>query len=96
MFLTHTHVDHVASLPIFVENVFDGGPDCLTIHASHDVIGLPRRDIFNDRVWPDFFRLATPEAPFMRVETLRPGVRSRSPACGSPRCPSITSCRRWA
>ncbi len=26
VFLTHEHVDHIASLPIFLENVYDPGP----------------------------------------------------------------------
>ena len=29
-----------------------------------------REDIFNDRYWPDFLALSTPEAPFLRLETL--------------------------
>jgi ribonuclease BN (tRNA processing enzyme) len=29
--LTHTHIDHLASLPIFVENAFEGKPDPVTI-----------------------------------------------------------------
>jgi ribonuclease BN (tRNA processing enzyme) len=74
LLLTHTHIDHVASLPIFLENAFEGRPDCVTVHATAEVLDSLRRDIFNDRVWPDFFRLSQPQAPFLHVAELKPRV----------------------
>jgi cAMP phosphodiesterase len=73
VFLSHTHLDHLASLPIFVENVYEGRPDCVTVHGSEAVLDCLRRDVFNDRLWPDFFRLSTPTAPFLKLATLRNG-----------------------
>lgn len=70
--ITHTHIDHIASLPIFVENAYQGDRDCVTVHGSSAVLDCLRRDIFNDRVWPDFISLSTPEAPFLKLETLEP------------------------
>jgi ribonuclease BN (tRNA processing enzyme) len=72
--LTHTHADHIGSLPLFVENVYEGGRDCVVIHGSEAVLDCLRRDVFNDRVWPDFIRLSRPEAPFLRLAELRAGV----------------------
>jgi ribonuclease BN (tRNA processing enzyme) len=74
VFLSHTHMDHIGSLPIFIENGLGAGADCVTIHASETVLDCLHRDVFNDRLWPDLFRLAPPDAPFLRVETLRPGI----------------------
>jgi ribonuclease BN (tRNA processing enzyme) len=71
--ITHTHVDHIASLPIFVENVFEGKKDCVTIHGSDAVLDCLRRDVFNDRVWPDFVRLSSPNAPFLKLERMEAG-----------------------
>ena len=31
VFLSHTHIDHVASLPIFVENAYEGKADCVRV-----------------------------------------------------------------
>jgi ribonuclease BN (tRNA processing enzyme) len=70
VFLTHSHIDHIGSLPIFVDNVYQGGLDCVTVHASREVIDCLKRDVFNDRVWPDFIRLSTPEAPFFKLSIL--------------------------
>jgi cAMP phosphodiesterase len=68
--ITHTHIDHIASLPIFVENVYEGNADCVTIHGSDSVLDCLQRDIFNDRVWPNFIRLSNPKAPFFKLSRL--------------------------
>lgn len=71
--ISHTHMDHIASLPIFVENVYEGKPDCVTIHASETVLDSLARDVFNDRVWPDFIKLSTVvPAPFLKLQALHP------------------------
>src|SRR5450755_1810371 len=45
--VSHTHMDHLASLPIFVENAYEGKSDCVTVHASADVLDCCQRDLFN-------------------------------------------------
>ena len=66
VFLTHEHIDHIATLPIFLENVYDPGPDSVELLASPDVLDFIHRDIFNGRVWPDFFELSTASDSFVR------------------------------
>ncbi len=73
VFLSHTHIDHIASLPILLENAYEHGSDCVTIHASKPVIDCLRTDIFNDRLWPDFVALSRPDDPFLRLQILTPG-----------------------
>lgn len=70
--ITHTHMDHLASLPTFLENVYDSGPECVTIHGSAAVLDCLRRDIFNDRVWPNFIAMSEAGVPFLRLATLHP------------------------
>jgi ribonuclease BN (tRNA processing enzyme) len=74
VFLTHTHIDHLASLPIFLENVFEAGSPGVTIHGTPAVLDGLRRDIFNDRVWPDFVALSTADAQLIQLATLTPGT----------------------
>src|SRR5947209_7156685 len=57
VFLSHTHMDHIASLPIFLENVYSPEGPCPTIHASAETLDCLQRDLFNDRLWPDFIGL---------------------------------------
>lgn len=68
--LSHSHLDHVASLPIFVENNFQGTPDCVTVYGGEFVLNSVQKDLFNDRVSPDFLRLSTEEAPFLKFHYL--------------------------
>lgn len=73
VFLSHSHIDHIASLPSFLDNVYQVGRDCPTIYGSTETLNSLKGDFFNDRVWPDLFRLSQEESPFLRVETLESG-----------------------
>src|SRR5205814_2206891 len=68
--ITHSHIDHVASLPVFVNQVYDGTGDCVTVHGSAAVLDSLRRDLFNGRVWPDFFQLSTQLPPYLKANEL--------------------------
>jgi cAMP phosphodiesterase len=72
IFLTHTHLDHIASLPMFLENVFDERGDGVTLHASAPVLDALQRDLFNDRIWPDFIAMSEPGQRFLRLSMLEP------------------------
>jgi ribonuclease BN (tRNA processing enzyme) len=72
--LSHTHIDHMASLPIFVENVFEGKADCVTIHGSSSVLDSCQRDLFNNRLWPDFIGMSVNnERPFVKMSLFEAG-----------------------
>ena len=73
IFITHSHIDHVGSLPVFVENSYEGKADCVIIHGSDAVLDSLTRDVFNDRIWPDFPNLAPANAPFLKLERLEAG-----------------------
>ena len=57
VFLTHSHTDHIASLPIFTENVWTPSDDCPEIYGSAETLDVVQKDIFNNRIWPDFVAL---------------------------------------
>jgi cAMP phosphodiesterase len=67
VFLTHSHIDHTASLPIFLDNVYVPGPDCPNVYAHPATLESLRTDFFNERVWPDLARLSKDESPFVRM-----------------------------
>jgi len=74
VFLTHTHIDHLASLPIFLENVYNTYPECVCIHAGEAALDCLRRDVFNDRLWPDFLRISKERRPpYLRLAPLAEG-----------------------
>lgn len=70
VFLTHSHADHVATLPIFVENAYEGRAESVVVYGHPLVLESVRADIFNDRIWPDFVRLSRPESPYLRLQPL--------------------------
>jgi ribonuclease BN (tRNA processing enzyme) len=73
--LSHTHADHLASLPIFVENTLFSASDCVvTIYGQATVLASLRRDVFNDRIWPDYVRLAYERGELLRFAELEPEV----------------------
>ena len=73
VFLTHTHADHVASLPVFLENVFATAGECVTVWGSAAVLSSLRSDVFNDRVWPDLERLSSEGSRHVELRELRAG-----------------------
>jgi ribonuclease BN (tRNA processing enzyme) len=71
--LSHTHLDHLASLPMLLDNTYQSGSGCVTVYGNDAVLDCLRRDVFNDRLWPDFIRLSGERPPFLRLERLEPG-----------------------
>ena len=77
IFLSHSHVDHIGSLPLFIENVYNPGPDCPKIFGHPSVLECLEQDIFNDRVWPDFVKLGGIETPFLELKPIEDGDEVR-------------------
>lgn len=74
VFLSHTHADHVCSLPMFVTNTAGARPAPPIVHGSPDVLDSLARDIFNGRVWPDFLQLSAQGAPLLTLDATSSGV----------------------
>lgn len=70
VFLSHSHLDHLATLPVFIDNVYTPGPECPSVWGSPQVLETLQRDLFNDRLWPDMIRLSGEESPFLRLEAV--------------------------
>jgi ribonuclease BN (tRNA processing enzyme) len=74
IFVTHSHLDHVASIPFLVDTVGGMRTKPLTVHATRATIEILRNHLFNWAIWPDFTEIPTPEAPFLRYEELELGA----------------------
>ncbi|MBV8116267.1 MAG: 3',5'-cyclic-nucleotide phosphodiesterase [Silvibacterium sp.] len=72
VFLTHSHIDHTASLPIFVENAWTPTEGCPTIYGSPQTLDAVQKHIFNDVIWPDFVALSRNMPPFLRLHPIDP------------------------
>ena len=75
VFITHSHLDHIAALPLMVDTVGSMRGEPVVVHASSAVIANLQAHIFNWRIWPDFQRIPTVEAPFMHYREMATGER---------------------
>ena len=73
IFITHSHLDHVCSIPFLVDTVGGMRNKPLTVHASEPTLEIIRNHIFNWSIWPDFSQIPTPSKPFMRYEAMELG-----------------------
>jgi len=67
--LTHAHIDHIASLPLLIDSLFEtfsARRQVLTVYALPEVIRALKTHIFNHVIWPDFTQLPSPEHPVLR------------------------------
>ena len=63
--VTHPHMDHIASLPIFIDDLYPTLQQPMRIHATPEVIELLERDVFNWNVYPRFSDLKNDYGPVM-------------------------------
>jgi len=71
--LTHSHLDHVVSLPLMVDAVASGRKQPLQVHALQATIDALKAHIFNNTIWPDFSIIPSPVAPFITFHPLELG-----------------------
>lgn len=83
IFITHTHLDHLASLPLLVDTVFDhlnGEP--IQLHLLPESLQILEDHLFNWKLWPDFFVLPEAGSAVMQPNIMKPGqtvnIRGRS------------------
>lgn len=73
IFLTHAHLDHIASLPLLIDAVGEVRTTPVQVHASSETIRVLRAHIFNWLVWPDFSTIPNRDRPHMRFQPLEVG-----------------------
>jgi ribonuclease BN (tRNA processing enzyme) len=73
VFITHSHLDHIAALPLMIDAVASRLRQPIVAHALPGTLAALRQHVFNDTIWPDFTQLPRPEAPFLRLEAIEIG-----------------------
>ncbi len=72
--ITHTHSDHTASLPFFIENIFGFDDEAVTIYSTRRVLANVKRHLFNNDTWPDFSRIPNHHYPSVRFVEISTGT----------------------
>ncbi len=55
--ITHSHSDHIASLPMFIAESFPFLRESVSVYATREVIASLKEHVFNDKIWPDFHQI---------------------------------------
>jgi ribonuclease BN (tRNA processing enzyme) len=73
IFITHSHMDHIVSIPLLIDTLFSSVTQPLEIHARAETIDVLRKHIFNWTIWPDFSELPNKQSPVMVFRPMKPG-----------------------
>jgi ribonuclease BN (tRNA processing enzyme) len=73
IFVTHSHLDHIACIPFIVDTVGGMRAKPITIHAIPQTLAILKDHMFNWKVWPDFTVIPTADNPFLKFSPIELG-----------------------
>ena len=73
IFVTHSHLDHIASIPMLLDSVWMMREHPITIYAIGDTIEILKQHVFNWKIWPDFRDIPSAQVPSMVYQTIELG-----------------------
>jgi ribonuclease BN (tRNA processing enzyme) len=73
--ITHSHLDHIANLPLMIDSVAAMRTQALRVHALPETIATLKQYIFNNHIWPDFTQIPSADRPFLSFHPLQIGTR---------------------
>jgi ribonuclease BN (tRNA processing enzyme) len=95
VFVTHSHLDHIACIPFLVDAVGGMRSSPVTVHATAQTLSALRDHVFNWKIWPDFSQIPSPQSPYMQYreirvgETVQLGARSITPLPANHVVPAV-------
>jgi ribonuclease BN (tRNA processing enzyme) len=75
IFLTHSHMDHIAGLPLLADSMFGVHEEPIVVYTQEKTIKALKAHIFNWVIWPDFSELPNKDQPCIRFEVMKPGEK---------------------
>jgi ribonuclease BN (tRNA processing enzyme) len=66
--LSHSHLDHVVSIPLLADSVMRRRTEAhrpIEVHALPETLAALRQHVFNGVIWPDFTRLPSADQPVL-------------------------------
>ncbi len=71
--LTHSHLDHIAALPLMLDAVSSLRRSPVKVHALQATIEALQAHVFNNIIWPDFSAIPSPASPFLQYQAFATG-----------------------
>jgi ribonuclease BN (tRNA processing enzyme) len=68
IFVTHSHMDHVTSIPFIVDTVGWLRDRPVQVHGTDETLEILKTHLFNWKLWPDFTQIPDARKPMMRFE----------------------------
>src|SRR5258706_13840244 len=65
IFITHSHLDHVTSIPFLVDTVGGMRSKPLVVYATRATPDIMKNHLFNWALWPDLSGIPRPWPPFL-------------------------------
>lgn len=74
IFITHSHLDHIRSIPALADTIIikNSASHTVLVHSIEPVISAMKNHLFNNIIWPDFTRLPSEENPVLSFQTIEP------------------------
>ena len=66
--LTHSHLDHIAALPLMLDAVSSQRRHPVQVHALAATISALQTHVFNNVIWPDFSAIPSAASPFLQYQ----------------------------
>ncbi|WP_298212190.1 3',5'-cyclic-nucleotide phosphodiesterase [Acidovorax sp.] len=66
--LTHSHLDHIAALPLMLDAVSSLRRSPVQVHALAATIEALQSHVFNNVIWPDFSAIPSQASPFLQYQ----------------------------
>jgi ribonuclease BN (tRNA processing enzyme) len=95
VFVSHSHLDHVACIPFLVDTTCWMRRSPVIVYGLRETLDALRAHIFNWKIWPDFTQIPDPERPCMAYreltvgETVALGERRLTPIPANHTVPAV-------
>lgn len=73
IFVTHSHMDHVTSIPFLLDTVGWQRKKPVTLYAIQETLDILDEHLFNWKLWPDFRKIPDERSPTLRFAAVRVG-----------------------
>lgn len=73
VFITHSHLDHTACLPLMIDSIGFMRDHPITIYAIEETVDILKKHMFNWKIWPDFCEIPNSQQPYMRYQSISLG-----------------------
>ena len=75
IFISHSHLDHVKDICFLADNVFSHRQHPIELISSFEILDILRKNIFNNKIWPDFTTINNGRTPILAYRPIESSVQ---------------------